>query len=207
MVTVFPMSRADRGEVAGVLARAFAEDPHFAGLIPSDAAEDRRRALFGYLAGQGNHCPETCDVAVDDRGVIVGAALWEHPDVIRSSERPLRSALEQLLGLPHFLRAFGDNLADANRTQEAVDAARPAEAHWYLKVIGTDPRARGTGAGKALLNHRLAEADRYGAPAYLESSAEANLPFYERFGFRLRGEIPAFGTVNTYGMWRPARSA
>lgn len=206
MATVFPMSAADHGEVVHLLARAFADDPHFAGLIPTEDAERRRRDFFGYVAVRANHSPETCDIAVDDEGRIIGVALWEHPDVVRPHQRPIGSALEQLATLPLLYRIFGDRLSDANRTQEAVDAARPAEAHWYLKIIGTDPQARGQGAGKALLTHRLTEADRYRTPAYLESSTPDNLGWYERFGFRLRGEVLSTGTVNTYGMWRPARA-
>lgn len=206
MVNIFPMSSADHGEVVHLLARAFAEDPHFAGLLPADDVERRRRDLFGYVAVRANHSPETCDIAVDDAGTIIGAALWEHPDVLRPHQRPIRATVEHLTTLPLLHRIFGVRLSDANRTQAAVDAARPAEAHWYLKIIGTAPEARGMGAGKALLNHRLTEADRYRAPAYLESSAPENVPYYERFGFRLRGEVPSTGTVNTYGMWRLARN-
>lgn len=204
MVKIFPMSAADHDETVRLLTRAFAEDPHINGLFPA-ATEPARRQFFEYVVTRANHSPQSCDIAINDAGSIVGAALWEHPEVPRAHQQPVRSTLEHLMTLPLLLRIFGDRLSDANRTQEAIERARPEEPHWYLKIIGTDPAARGTGAGKALLAHRVDQADRTGAAAYLESSAAANISYYERFGFICRGEIPAFGTPNTYGMWRPVQ--
>jgi ribosomal protein S18 acetylase RimI-like enzyme len=61
--------------------------------------------------------------------------------------------------------------------------------HWYLAVLGTDPSAQGAGIGSALIGPTLGRCDAEGIPAYLESSKEANISFYQRHGFRVTQEI------------------
>jgi GNAT superfamily N-acetyltransferase len=54
---------------------------------------------------------------------------------------------------------------------------------YYLVYLGTRPSARGRGHAKKLIAHMTARADREGRATYLESSAESNVAYYERFGF------------------------
>jgi ribosomal protein S18 acetylase RimI-like enzyme len=85
-------------------------------------------------------------------------------------------------------------------------ASHPEESHWYLSTLGTSADARGTGDGKLLLSPRLDRVDAEHAPAYLESSKEANIPYYERFGFEVTGEIVVpNGGSTLWSMWRQPR--
>jgi predicted N-acetyltransferase YhbS len=73
-------------------------------------------------------------------------------------------------------------------------------------AIGTDPSVRGKGFGHALLASRLDRVDAEHAPAYLESSKWDNVPYYQRFGFELTGEIKLpNGGPTMWPMWREAR--
>ena len=82
----------------------------------------------------------------------------------------------------------------------------PEEPHWYLAVLGSDPTVRGGGFGRALMQSRLDRCDAAYAPAYLESSNPDNVPYYERFGFEVTGEIvlPG-GGPKLWPMWRRPR--
>jgi GNAT superfamily N-acetyltransferase len=72
-----------------------------------------------------------------------------------------------------------------------------------LSGIGTDPPAQGTGVGTALMQSRLTQCDATGLPAYLESSKESNVPFYERHGFQVTKEITIpGGGPKLWLMWR-----
>lgn len=71
----------------------------------------------------------------------------------------------------------------------AVAPFHPRSPHWYLAVLGTDPSAQRTGIGSALIKPTLRRCDTDGIPAYLESSKEANISFYQRHGFRVTQEI------------------
>lgn len=75
--------------------------------------------------------------------------------------------------------------------------------HWYLATIGTSSAGRGGGYGKALLRSRLDRCDAEGLPAYLESSKEDNISYYQRFGFDVTGEIRIpHGGPTVWAMWR-----
>lgn len=65
----------------------------------------------------------------------------------------------------------------------------PPEPHWYLPLIATDPNWVGQGLGTLLMKHALRRCDSEGTAAYLESSNPENIPFYQRHGFKVIGEI------------------
>ena len=81
----------------------------------------------------------------------------------------------------------------------------PKEPHWYLPLIGVDPRHQRRGHGAALLRHALARCDRDHAPAYLESSNPANVPLYERHGFAVLDTIQVGSSPPIFPMLRTAR--
>ena len=56
--------------------------------------------------------------------------------------------------------------------------------HWYLPFLAVTPDRQGQGSGTLLMRHTLDRASAAGAPCYLDSADERNLPFYERLGFR-----------------------
>jgi len=85
---------------------------------------------------------------------------------------------------------------------EALAAVHPVEPHWYLGTLGVVAPARRRGIGTALLSRWLAEVDRDGSPAYLETDSEPNLRFYERAGFSLDGELSILG-VRAWRLKRP----
>jgi ribosomal protein S18 acetylase RimI-like enzyme len=64
-----------------------------------------------------------------------------------------------------------------------VGEHEPPEPLLYLSHIGVMPERQGEGLGTALMRDGLAGADRDGVPAWLETSIEANVAYYERFGF------------------------
>jgi ribosomal protein S18 acetylase RimI-like enzyme len=85
---------------------------------------------------------------------------------------------------------------------EQMDGFALDEPHWHLSKIGVDPVWQGSGVGSVLMRHRLAICDRDRLQAYLESSNPANLPFYERLGFQVMGEIQTGSSPIVYPMLR-----
>jgi ribosomal protein S18 acetylase RimI-like enzyme len=88
---------------------------------------------------------------------------------------------------------------------ERMGRYHPHEPHWYLPLIGVDPRHQRRGHGSALLQHALAQCDRDHAPAYLESSNPANVPLYERHGFAVMDTIQVGSSPPIFPMLRRAR--
>ena len=92
---------------------------------------------------------------------------------------------------------------ELGRTLEAVHERRP---HWYLAIVGTDPVHQGHGIGSALLAPVLEQCDREGSLAYLESSKEVNIRFYERHGFEVTQEVRIPGGPVMWPMLRIPRA-
>lgn len=86
-----------------------------------------------------------------------------------------------------------------------MDSFRPDEPYWYLSIIAVDPAQQNKGRGSALMKHALETVDLDKKLAYLESTNEANLTFYQRHGFELIGEIQAGSSPPLYPMIRESR--
>jgi ribosomal protein S18 acetylase RimI-like enzyme len=197
--TIRTARAADLEGVSRVLAEAFAEDPVLAGFVPAGSRHHSRMALlFAALLRSGPLPDGTVDVAVDARGGILGAAVWEAPGGI-PAHRTLRQA-------PTFLRALGivGSLRAAVRLR-TLDRARPGLPHWRLAEVGVSAAARGLGVGSALLAHGLARVDAEGSAAYLESSTTRNRALYLRNGFAELGELTGLAGSRPVAMWRAAR--
>ncbi|MFJ8563863.1 GNAT family N-acetyltransferase [Streptomyces sp. NPDC093514] len=189
---------AESGAVAALLARAFADDPVMAWMVP--AAERERRITRYFRLAQRQQRPRAgaVRVAATGEGRLLAAALWSGPG------RWKPSPLQDLAALPRYAGVFGlRGMPRAGEVQNAMHEVHPRTPHWYLPSVGTDRGLQGRGVGSALLRQQLADCDRLGQPAYLESSAPANVPFYERLGFRVTGEIRLPGGGPTlWPMWR-----
>ena len=126
-----------------------------------------------------------------------GAALWAPPD----RETLQGARVEALLAL------VGADLGDDTipRLSELARAAEshPPEPHFYLGILGVAPDHQGEGLGAHLVEPILADCDRMGFIAHLESSNPRNIGFYERLGFvtsdsfRCGGESGPLMTIMT----------
>jgi ribosomal protein S18 acetylase RimI-like enzyme len=198
--TVRPFVRTDLAATVRTLARAFDDDPVMTWIFPDDQMRRRRLPSFFAAALRSTSVRhEGTDVVVQDDQVL-GAAIWLPPGTWRP---PL---WRQLAALPGVVIRLGSRLSVAGATYGALLRVHPARPHWYLSGIGTDPPVQGTGVGGQLLRSRLARCDAAGMPAYLESSKERNVPFYERHGFTVIGELSVPGGGPTlWLMWRDPR--
>ncbi len=167
---------ADLPAVTDVLVAAFADDPVQRWLFAPAADPDAgRRALFEIFVHDYFWLGHLHVVA--DTGGIAGAGLWAPPgrDALQGDR-----VQDLLVALgPHLGDELMTRLGELARTHDH----RPVEPHLYLGILGVDPARQSRGHGAALLAPTLAECDRMGLTAHLESSNERNVPFYERHGF------------------------
>jgi predicted N-acetyltransferase YhbS len=104
------------------------------------------------------------------------------------------------------LLAMGAAVRRGMAADELMKRCHPEEPHWYLAAIGSDPTVRGGGYGQALMHSRLDRCDAEHAPAYLECSNLVNVPYYQRFGFEVTGEVELpDGGPSLVPMWRSPR--
>ena len=184
---------ADIDGATALLMLAFAGDPGVRAWFESPSLY--RSVFLNFAMTYGGRAFEngTADLADDGTGV----ALWLPPGVEQDSE-----SLGQLMLAQVPPESLARNLESAQR----IEALHPKEPHWYLAMLGVDPRHQGKGVGSSLLGHRLAKVDDEGLPAFLETTSPANLRLYERFGFEVIADIPnADDSVHTFAMLRPSR--
>ncbi|WP_342660949.1 hypothetical protein Rruber_01690 [Rhodococcus ruber] len=195
---VRPVTRRDIPVFARTLADAFFDDPVMMWMWPDD--ERRRRGLPRMFAAEAQHhllSHGGLELAEEPDGSAGGATMWAPPG------RWKATGWRSVLVTAGMIRALGRRARVGAEVGGALDEAHPAEPHWYLSAIGTGNAARGGGFGKALLRSRLDRCDADGMPAYLESSKEKNISYYERFGFRVTGEIAVpNGGPTLWKMWR-----
>jgi Acetyltransferase (GNAT) family. len=199
---VTPAIRALRADdvapLAATQARAFYDDPLQAWALPDAATRlDVLRRLFEMMIRVVS-LPIGESYTDDTRSV---GALWAPPGRWVVDEE-MADQLEPM-GM-----IVGDRLPWMRRCWEAISTAHPAEPHFYLSGLGTDPPRQGRGLGSAAMAPVLARCDAQGIPAYLESTKERNVGFYEHHGFAVTGTIvvPPDGPT-LWTMWRdPQRS-
>jgi GNAT superfamily N-acetyltransferase len=186
----------DRSAVAGVLARAFIDDPAMAHLFRRPADRPRRLArLFGLIVSL-DAAPGDWLLADGADGRLAAAALWRPPG---AGNTPTTAMLASLLPLFH---AFGWGLPRALAMQRLIERHHPAIPHWYLQFVGCVPEHHGRGLGGAVIRARLADCDRDGIPAALETATPGNVAIYEALGFRVTGTFDVPGGPRFWSMWR-----
>lgn len=97
----------------------------------------------------------------------------------------------------------GRHRRTAYKLMNEMTARHPHDEHWYLMILGTDALFQGRGVGRALMEPVLARADELGVPAYLETQKEANLAYYQRFGFDV---VEKFSVDDSPALWRMQRA-
>ncbi|WP_292988959.1 GNAT family N-acetyltransferase [Mycobacterium sp.] len=197
-----PARKADVTELSHALGRAFFDDPVSMWIMPDDKVRAARQRRFFAAITRHHHLAGGGVEVATDGSTIGAAALWDPPGHWKQSTR------EQLAMLPAFIFGFGLSLSTARKLGRLLDQMKsqhPEEPHWYLAVIGSDPSVRGKGYGQVLMQSRLDRVDAEHAPAYLESSKSENIPYYQRFGFEVTGELVVPGGPTLWPMWRKPR--
>lgn len=193
--SVRPCLYDDVRALGTTLGEAFCDDPVFRYLVPGVDDDERARRLAPFFAADVQVHRNLGEVWVTDD--VDAGAIWTPPGRRIPEWRQLRTGW-------WFVRASWRTVANGMRVLGAIERAHPRDRpHWYLATLGTAPARQGRGLGTALLGPVLERCDRGGLPAYLESSKESNIPYYERFGFRVTGEVLLGpGGPLVWPMWR-----
>jgi ribosomal protein S18 acetylase RimI-like enzyme len=177
--------------MAALLADAFVDDPFVSWFYPNVATRHAKfRHLMSRLLGATRPYNRVLRTATDG-----ACALWIPPG---RSALSAWAACRMIPAVPSFAGMTARTLT----ALQNLDRHHPNKPHWYLFVVGSAPDRRGQGHGRAVIDPVLSDCDRAGLPAYLESSNPDNIPYYERFGFRVRGELTSAGAPPLTAMWR-----
>ena len=202
---IFPEHYAD---AAGVLSRAFADDPLINALVPEPretVARARRLAGLFTVVLRLQRADGQPVFGVFEAGRLIAAAVVE--GTMHSSGGA--AVARGLLSLPTMVRAVG--WGGVRRSIKLVDTLtrnHPPRPHLYLNILGVEPSFQGRHCGLAILNHlrEIVEARSDLDGVYLETATEANVAYYTRHGYEVIGEFHPLG-VRMWRMFQARRDA
>ena len=180
--------------LAGVLARAFEDDPVSAYFFPKESERLERLERMYRLINVPDALGDDECYTTDD---YAGVALWVPPG------KPKPGPVESLRLLTNLVRVSGRYTPRGLRGLSYMESKFPEQPHAHLVFIGTEPARQGEGVGSLLLRRTLSRLDRDGVPAYLEASTLRSRALYLRHGFVDMDEMRLPGGGPTlWRMWR-----
>jgi GNAT superfamily N-acetyltransferase len=191
-------TESDEEAIGETLALAFEHDPLWGWAFEESERERKLAALadvFGFFAGAAM---DLGWVRVTD--AVEAVALWippGSPEMSPADEERLPDVVAAACGPESAKRVMG--------LLDAFDGNHPHEPpHYYLSLLATHPEHAGQGLGVGLVAACLAEIDAGDPPAaaFLESSNPANIPRYERLGFRPTRDLELIAGLGGTQMWR-----
>jgi ribosomal protein S18 acetylase RimI-like enzyme len=182
-------TKQSRETCAGILARAFANDP-VARWIYADEIEYWLDFPAFVQASAGKAF--AYDTVYQAPGAT-GCALWLPPHV-RADENSINMIINASL--------LGTKAEETLAFVDALSRHRPHTPHWYLAMIGVEPSRQAQSIGSELMRQVVDACDADRAFAYLEATTEENSRFYERFGFRTVTSIQLGSSPTLYAMVR-----
>lgn len=184
MSSIRPATEADLPAVARLFGGAFVEDAMLRWPLPTDATVEDVTMNFAIVLDAYSSL-DAVWVTEDLRG----AAVWLPPAAAQrflEIEGPTREMIHPLTD---------DGGARYGVFWDWLGGHVPDDPCWFLDIVAVDAAARGRGYGGRLIEHGLTRAHAEGLPAFLETSKQANVGLYERFGFRVieQADAPAGG--------------
>lgn len=132
-----------------------------------------------------------------------GGSLWLPPNV--DKQIPIWNSLD--IAASMVKHSGVGSITRGMSVDKALAEAKPKRPHFYLFAIGARAAYHGKGIGGALMKADLERVDAGKMPAYLESSKESNVGFYQQFGFKVTEVVsPPNGSPPLWLMRRDARS-
>ncbi|PHH79428.1 hypothetical protein CDD82_2392 [Ophiocordyceps australis] len=191
--TIRHVSLKERDAAGLALAYSFAADPLSVYLLSGDKLEPEQAWKLHVRIMAYTFAAYRLEGIVTALGPDYDAiAMWTPPGKFMDGcWTTLRSGTWRLAyQLPsEARRRFFDELVPAlHNTRERVMGSRNNDCY-YLGYIGTKPSARGKGYASKLIQSMTDKADAENRPIYLESSAQSNIGYYTKFGFRIKDQI------------------
>lgn len=185
-----------------ILAGAFFKDPLFVYFWPDEKARyvQTRVVIEFFLSVSANtFCIDLPDG--DCAGVLGAFAPGEYPPSFLRSMTLIPKLVSMILKSLRYTPM--SVMAQLKTFYQGVERMRPKLPHWYIVIVGVDPRLQGKGIGAKLLEEVFVKAREQAAPVYLECSNPRSLEFYAKHGFEIEQEMPSVnGCPTVWGLIR-----
>jgi GNAT superfamily N-acetyltransferase len=170
----------DKQLVVGILSKSFDDNKSVNYIVKQDKKRAQRlRCLMEYSFDM---CYLFGDVFLsEDKS---GCALVQFPDRKKTTLKSILPDIKLITSCVGLL-----NVKKALDREGKINKLHPKELMYYLWFIGVDPQNQNKGIGSNLMNEVINDSIAKQRPVYLETSTLKNIPWYEKFGFRIYNEL------------------
>lgn len=170
----------DKQLIVDILTRSFENNRSVNYIIKQD--NKRIKRIRNLMAYSFDVCYSFGEVFLSDNKKA--CALIVYPDKKRANLRSI------LLDIKLILFSTGlSNIKKAMDREAKIKKFHPENLMYYLWFIGVDPGDQNRGLGSDLLKEVIKEGESIHRPVYLETSTLKNIPWYEKFGFKIYNEL------------------
>jgi ribosomal protein S18 acetylase RimI-like enzyme len=176
---LYRLGLKDIKKASEVLGRAFFNDPDTMKILPDDdARKDKLKHFFRCFIKFGLLYGEVYAPSPN----LEGISIWVHSSTKDITfRRSLRSGFMGLIfkvngKALNVFGSYGKQMDEATKT--VID-----EEHWFLFIIGVDPKHQRSGYGKKMIEPMLKRIDDEKLPVMLDTNKQVNIGYYEKFGF------------------------
>jgi ribosomal protein S18 acetylase RimI-like enzyme len=197
------LTRKDRDAGAAVLGRAFTEYELLRYYFQDETERHAVAVTFGFVAlsvslKYGEVYASSAKMEGVSAWLPPGKAPFGGWQIIRSV--PLSVLFRFGRQGASRMRAYGRYVDNLHRKLVPYP-------HWYLQIIGVDPKYQGQGFSSRLVRPVLERIDRERMPCFLETNTGKNVAIYRRFGFEVVSEDKMPGTeVTSFAMLRKVQT-
>jgi hypothetical protein len=170
----------DKGRVAAILADSFDDNKSVNYIIKPDKKRSQRiRKLMEYSF-------EICYLfgnvfLTDDKN---GCALILFPD------KKINNLKSILLDFKLIISCIGlFNIKKAMERENKIKKLHPKELMYYLWFMGVEKKEQNSGIGSSLIEEIIRDSELKERSIFLETSTLKNIPWYEKFGFKIYNEL------------------
>jgi ribosomal protein S18 acetylase RimI-like enzyme len=197
-VEVTPLTPADVAAAVGVLARGMRDNPIHVAVLGPDP-ERRERLLARMFDNLWRHWDQRRALCARRDGELVGVCGRLAPGACQLTPwQSMRMAPALAAGGPR-------TLTRSLRWVGAWGKRDPRERHEHLGPVAVDRHLQGLGIGSAMLAVHAEDLDMQRLTGWLETDKEANVRFYQRFGYEVVEQADVLGVPNWFMRRHPAR--
>ena len=190
-VAIAPLTADRVGDAIGVLSRGMRDNPNNVAAFGPDPRRRERCLvrLFGGLFGTMSSQQPLCAL---DGEALVGVTGVAPP----GSCQPTFGERARIA--PSILAAGPRSALRVLRWTGAWAQRDAKEPHVHLGPLAVEPRLQGQGIGSRILAEHCSTLDEERQLGYLETDKAENVVLYERFGYRVLGEVKIIGVPNWF---------
>lgn len=166
--------------IVRILTNAFIANQSVNYVVKQD--KNRVKRISGLMGYSFEICYRFGNVFLSDDGKA--CALILYPDIKKTTLKSI------MLDMKMIFSVIGiKNIKKVLIRESKIKQMQPKRIMTYLWFIGVDPEYQNQGLGNRLLRQIIDDSNKNQRPVYLETSTLKNLPWYEKSGFQIYGEL------------------